>query len=145
MLDTFLIQTRAVGRKQALLPDWSIPIPTDWQKDGGRTTLRELITHVVLEEVEMFRDRQADRRFTRVLTRRQVEEGAQAGKVDPAERDLKQEVEPEAAVAAALTAFTDGLYYVFIDAVQHEDLDQTLTIAPDSQVTFLRLVALSGG
>ncbi|KAA3647659.1 MAG: hypothetical protein DWQ07_01360 [Chloroflexi bacterium] len=145
MKSTLKIQAKAVGRKKALIPDWAIPIPPDWHHDGRQPTLRDLITRVVLEEVERFKDRQDERRFMRVLTERQIEEGVEAGKIDSGERDLQQNVDLDPAVDAALAAFIDGLYFVFIDEVQYEELDQTIVVNEESQVTFIRLVALAGG
>ena len=41
--------------------------------------------------------------------------------------------------------FIDGLYYVFLDDVQQENLDERVYLKPNSRLTFLRLVALAGG
>jgi len=54
-------------------------------------------------------------------------------------------MEPERAVAIAVEAFQDGLYFIFIDGVQQKELDREVVVRPDSRVTFLRLVALAGG
>lgn len=48
-------------------------------------------------------------------------------------------------VHAALEAFEDGLYFVFIDDRQIETLDERVTVGAGSRVRFLRLVALAGG
>jgi hypothetical protein len=54
-------------------------------------------------------------------------------------------VRSEPLVAAALAAFArSGLFMIF-DGRQIEDLDEVLTVEPDSAVTFLRLVPLVGG
>jgi hypothetical protein len=42
-------------------------------------------------------------------------------------------------------AFADGLYVVFIDGVQIEDLDAPVPVGPDSTMRLVRLVALVGG
>jgi hypothetical protein len=49
------------------------------------------------------------------------------------------------ALQTALEAFDDGLYFVFIDDEQVEELDAPIRLRSDSSVTFLRLVALAGG
>ncbi|MEL7352620.1 MAG: hypothetical protein AAFN38_14435 [Cyanobacteria bacterium J06560_5] len=61
------------------------------------------------------------------------------------DRDFDQSVNPEAAIDVAIMGFIDGLYYVFLDDVQQEDLDATVTLKKESRLTFLRLVALVGG
>ena len=59
--------------------------------------------------------------------------------------DLQQDVDDETAVANALQAFVDGIYYVILDGTQCRDLDEQVVVADDSTVTFLRLVPLAGG
>jgi len=107
--------------------------------------LRDLIARIVLDEVAAFDARQAERRVLRVLTPSEIDAQAVQGKVSMGGQDLAQEVDPQAAVEAALQAFEDGIYYVFIDEVQQIALDDPVHLGPDSRVTFLRLVALAGG
>ncbi|MEX0654405.1 MAG: hypothetical protein WD151_09825 [Phycisphaeraceae bacterium] len=145
MSETLSISMRTLGRRGRLLDDWSVPLPPEPGDAGEPLTLRQLITRVVLETVEAFRKRQADQRFVRALTERQIAAQAQRGKIDAGGRDLDQSVTDEAAVGAALQAFEDGLYLVLIDGVEHRDLDAEVHVKPDSQVTFLRLVMLAGG
>lgn len=145
MSATFTIRARQAGSKRRLLPDYSVPYPPLFEASGGRVTLREFIEHVVREEVSSFRTRQKQRRLFRVLTAGQIAEGVARGRVDPGGRDSVQEADEEAAVATALQAFEDGLYFIFIDGQQQTDLDATVHIAAQSEVTFLRLVALAGG
>ena len=72
MTDVLRIEAKVIGRKKPLFDDWSIPIPPQAARDGGRITLRDLITWTVVEEVEAFRQRQAARRLETVLTRIQI-------------------------------------------------------------------------
>ena len=93
-----------------------------------------------------FQQRQAEQKTLRVLTARQITEGAARGKIDSGGRELEAGmVDADTAVAAALEAFEDGLYFVFVDGNQVENLDSHLQLVPGSAITFLRLVALAGG
>ena len=74
-----------------------------------------------------------------------ISRGLSQGKVTLGDRDFDQSVNPEAAIDVAIMGFIDGLYYVFLDDVQQEDLDATVTLKKESRLTFLRLVALVGG
>ena len=142
-MSTLLVEARLLGQRSPIFSGWRVELP---EHGGDHLRLRDLITRVVLEEVEAFKQRQQERRLARVLAPADIEAGRLAGKIDSGERDLRQqEVEPETAVGAALQAFEDGLYYVFIDEVQQTGLDRELWLKPESQVTFLRLVALTGG
>ncbi len=138
------IETRALGRRRPLLPSWQLPTPPDPAARDEPLTLRALITRIVQQEVAAFRQRQADRRFVRVLSERQLSEGALAGRVDPATHDHVDKVDEGAAVGTALIGFEDGLYLVVIDGREHRDLDEQVILGPDTTVTFLRLVMLSG-
>ncbi|MBW3653458.1 MAG: hypothetical protein KY433_07670, partial [Actinobacteria bacterium] len=51
----------------------------------------------------------------------------------------------EVAVATAIEAFVDGLFLVLVDGRQETELDAQVFVSADSTVTFVRLVALSGG
>jgi hypothetical protein len=145
--DMLTIMGKGLGRRRPLFADFSIPPPDDLG-DGGPLTLRDLITHVVCREVVAFEKRQEARRLDRVLTRTQIEQGQERGKISPEGRDPKHQppskVDMESAVATALEAFVDGLYLVIIDDVEYRELDAIVRIDPDSRVTFLRLTFLAG-
>jgi hypothetical protein len=145
MSTMIVVEGKVLGQKRPLFTDWHIELPPIWQRDGDRIKLRDLITTVVVEEVDSFRKRQEERRLARILSRAEIELGASSGKVDPGERDLKQEVNEDDAVGTALQAFEDGLYYVFVDGVQQTSLDSEIYLKTESKVTFIRLVALAGG
>ncbi|HLV79635.1 MAG TPA: hypothetical protein VKT32_05110 [Chthonomonadaceae bacterium] len=139
------IEGKVFGQKRPLFRDWAIPLEPDAGTGGERLTLRAFIARVVLEEVQAFKERQEHRRLVQALTQADIARGLMLGKVDMGGRDLLQEVDPQAAVDAALLAFEDGLYFVFVDEEQQTDLDREIFLRPDSKVTFLRLVALAGG
>lgn len=121
---------------------WTVSL----ESDRSQITLRELLSEIVLAEVEAFHDRQEQQRLPQVLTRDAILWGLNQGKVAMGGREFEpQKVDPQAAIATALQAFTDGLYYVFIDDVQYESLNVTVQLKPHSNLLFLRLVALAGG
>jgi hypothetical protein len=142
---TIIIESKLVGHRKSLIPDWRIPLPPERNETGALITLRDLITRIVGEEVEAFQQRQEQRRLLHVLTARQIEQAVISGKVDMGGRELDQPIDPPVAVATALQAFADGLYYVFIDDEQQNDLEHEVYVHPNSRVTFIRLVALAGG
>ena len=125
------------------MPSFELPPPAD--PGGSPTTLRDLISRVVAQETEAFRGRQRDNRFLRALSPEQIDAGANAGAVRSGGSDLKQEVDDDDALATALQAFEDGTYYVFVDRVQYQCLDEQVRLEADSDVLFLRLVPLAGG
>ena len=72
-------------------------------------------------------------------------QGLDAGAIRHGGVDEAATVSVEEATRTALLAFTDGLYQVFIDDDQIEELDQRVRVRHRSRLTFLRLVALAGG
>lgn len=141
---TLLIEGQLFGRNRSLFPDLSLPVPPSWHE--APLTLRDLVTEVVREQVKAFQERRADRRFLHALTAAQIAEGVERGKIDSGGRtEDEPDVDAEAAVAAALLAFEDGLYYVFVDNEHRTSLDDSIKLRTESRVTFLRLVALAGG
>ncbi len=141
----FTVEGKVVGRKSPIFTDWRIELPPLDEEHGDRLKLRDLITSIVVKEVDAFRGRQAERRLAKVMSRQVIEQGATQGKVDPGERDLQQTVKTDEAIAVALQAFEDGLYFVFIDEVQQTKLDDEVFLKKNSKVVFLRLTALVGG
>jgi hypothetical protein len=139
------ISGKSIGKRKPLFADFSVPPPPGLRGDGG-ATLRQVIEHVVREEVAAFTKRQQDRVIYRTLTARQIEEAAQRGKIDSGGSEVPpQEVDTDAAVGTALQAFEDGLYLVVVDDQQGKALDQQVYLRPDSRITFIRLTLLAGG
>ncbi len=136
------VEAKTLGQRRAL-PDWIIPLPPP--RAGRPMRLRDLITTIVRAEVAQFQARQAERQLVRWLTASEIEAAAGRGKVDLGDRDDVQAVAPDEAVGAALLAFEDGLYLVFVDGAQQHDLDAEVMARPDSRLTFVRLTLLAGG
>ena len=140
-----LVETRLLGKKRALLDSWSVDVPPPEPGDGGGgLTLRMLIERVVRAEVASFREREDARRLVRVLSEREMEAGAAAGRIDSGGRAASPAVDEDEAVGAALTGFEDGLYLVILDGVEQKELEQPVYLRDDSRLVFLRLAFLAG-
>ncbi len=138
------IEGKQIGGKKDLFPRQLLTIPIDWVKSSP-ISLRTLITHLVRQEVATFEERQSANRFFRVLTAVQIETEKPTGRIDPAAKATKQSIDSDQAVRTALQAFEDGLFFVFVDGDQIEELDDPVTLAAESTLRFIRLVALAGG
>lgn len=148
MIDTQLtvaVEAKIFGKRQPLFSPWQphLTLPLDAE---GQTMLRALVAAVVTNEVASFHERQEQRRFMRVLTPEQLQQGAETGKIDSGgQAEDPQTIDVQDAIAAAQQSFEDGLYYVFVDEQRITALDQRVALHEGSQVLFLRLVALVGG
>ena len=133
-----IVETKIVGRRT---PFERRPI----ELPDGPHTLESLLTQLVHHEVAAYHERQNSVGILRVLTEQEIEGGSTTGKISVAPQERGATVTPEDATQTALTAFKDGLYYVFLDDQQIEDLNQPLKLRPDSTLLLLRLTALAGG
>lgn len=132
------IETKIVGRRT---PFERRPIDCP----AGPHTLGELIGHLVAHEVAAYHERQDSHSALRVMTEQQLQDGAAQGRIQLAPQEKSGTVTVEDATHTALRAFEDGLYYVFVDDQQIEQLDHVVTLRADSTLLLLRLTALAGG
>jgi hypothetical protein len=89
---------------------------------------------------------QEQQRLPQILTKDEIAWGIEKGKITSGDREFApQTVDLQSAFESAIQAFSDGLYYVFIDDRQYESLDEKVILQPQSKVLFLRLVAMVGG
>ena len=139
------IEGEILGSKRRLFDNFSFELPPGSDGDSG-FTLRDLLDRIVREQVAAFDERQKNRQFIRVLTEREVAEGILKGKIQSGDSQIPyKEVDADAAVATAIEAFEDGIYFVVIDSEQQKELDAQLFLKPDSRITFIRLTLLAGG
>jgi hypothetical protein len=108
-----------------------------FQFDAATLTLRELIRVFVQQEVKRFNE--AGSEVFRGLVQ-----------PEPSERILngvreRPVLDWEKQVAKAIAAFKGNGFLVLLDERQVTDLDETLHLTPESQLTFLKLVPLMGG
>lgn len=134
------MQAKIVGRRGPALA----PLELDLKSELN--TVRDLLVTIVRQQVEVFGVRKQDAKFLRVLTERDIDDGQVAGKI------LSRDQEPDArrpdvaqSIEAAITAFEDGLYYIFVNDAQVEKLEQPVEPREVKDVLFVRLTPLAGG
>jgi hypothetical protein len=142
---TINISGKILGKTKPLFSDRTLVLPVELFEREQPLTLRDLLTQIVLQEVEAFRERMQQDSVIQVLTKEAIAQGLKLGKIDSGGREIEQQVDSQAAVDNALQAFEDGFYFVFIDDKQQEKLDDAINLRPNSQMLFLRLVPLVGG
>ncbi|WP_435743368.1 hypothetical protein [Microbacterium sp. PMB16] len=102
--------------------------------------LRILVEHQ-LDEYEAHRSRSA---VLQILTPADLVAGAETGRYGREPRAVPEAPPAETAYARAVEAFTDELFFVFLDDARITDLDHIITIEPQSRLRLVRLVALTG-
>ena len=135
---------------------------------AGEATARQLIEAAVAAEVTAFQERAEEASLVRVLTKKSLDADLALGAVRTGGPRARGEsargesargesalVEPSGAepgevrvadaVAAALLAFDDGLFKVFVGERELTGDGAALPVTDGAALLFLRLVALAGG
>src|SRR5262245_2352342 len=100
-------------------------------------TLRELIRVRVQQEVKQFNE-------TEVTVFRGLVQPEESERMLNGARE-RPVLDWEKQFAKAITAFKGNGFLVLVDDQQITDLDETLHLSTESQITFLKLVPLTGG
>jgi hypothetical protein len=115
-----------------------------------QVTARQLIEAAVTAEVAAFQDRADEASLVRVLAEKallaDLERGAvRTGGAQEAQAQEAASVDVADAVDAALLAFGDGLFKVFVGDRELTDDAAAVSVAAGAALLFLRLVPLAGG
>jgi hypothetical protein len=132
-----IVRTKVVGTRDTEALD--VPVP------AGTGTLGELLSARVRHELVAYERRRTATAALRVLTPADLAHGVDTGAYGREGHTVTAPPPEDVAVERALEAFTDGLFFVFVDDVQVEALDAPVVVRPDSTVRLVRLVALAGG
>ena len=103
-------------------------------------TVRELLRERVHHEVREF-NRQQDKLIFHGLVQPTEAERTLNGSKLRAHRQLDWEVQ----FALALEGFTYNAFFVLIDDLQAEGLDQEFIVGPTTKISFIKLTPLVGG
>ncbi len=133
-----IVESRVVGRRSALA-DVHVPLA------AGDYSLDEVLDALVRIEVEQYESRRAERSLLRVLTPVDLVRGVDSGKYAAEGRNVPPAPTVDEATARAREAFGDGLFYVFVDDRQVEDLRARVLVTAETRLRLIRLVALAGG
>lgn len=111
----------------------------------GEVSARRLIEAAVAAEVAAYQARAEENSFVRVLTPDALREDLARGAIRLGDPDVPAaEVDASAATEAALLAFSDGLFKIFVGDREVEP-DTPAWLEEGSSLLFLRLVPLAGG
>ena len=124
------------GAEQAIAPE-TIDLPE------RPDTVRKLIEGLVCQQVKDYNARKDAGQLLSWLTRDQIQEKAQAGKISFGLRGGADAGE-EQAVENAIQCFEDGLYHIFAGKTELTELDQRIPWEEEPVFTLVRLTMLSG-
>ncbi len=105
-------------------------------------TLRELIRRRVYEEVQEYHAAPPSAVFRGLVTPSPMEAALNGPKP---EHPVKRRLDWEAQYEKALSAFAGNGFFVLVGDRQVESLDEEIQLKVDTEVSFVKLVALVGG
>ncbi|HEX8730964.1 MAG TPA: hypothetical protein VF725_02785, partial [Ktedonobacterales bacterium] len=83
---TLTVEAKVLGQSRPAIAPWELALTAPAAEDGA-TRVRDLLATVVAAEVAGFRERQDQRRLTRVLLPEEIARGAERGKIDAGGHD----------------------------------------------------------
>ena len=134
---TIYIQRKRPGRGRAGIA------PEAFERSKKPGTVRQLVEELVRQQVKDYNARKDGGQILGWLTREEILEKAQAGKVSFGLRGGESASE-EAAVENAIQCFEDGLYHIFIGNQELTELDGEIPWEEDTVFTLVRLAMLVG-
>lgn len=132
------ITVKSLGKRKNVLTRLGIELPVI------PSTLRELITEVVIMNVQKLTEKQQSTELTQFLTRTEIEERKESGKVGFGSVYNEQSPDVARAIENALLAFEDGLYKVFIREEENSHLESPLNLTEEDEIVFIRFTMLAG-
>jgi len=132
------INVKALGKRRDILA------PTPYTIPDGIDSLRQLLTAIVLQEVDRYNRKEPDVQLIPLLTGQQIEDQAQTGKVSFGRIYSDKKADSQKAVANTLQCWEDGLVRVFMNDEELTQADAPLAIPQGAIFTFIRLTFLAG-
>lgn len=132
------VNLKSVGRRRQSVKTVSYEI------EGCPAMVRELILAVVETGVKEYHHRMESSEILTYLTKEEIEDKAEAGKVSFGVNYGEKRAELVKAGENAIQCFEDGIYRIFMDEEPLEDLDREIQISENSTFTFVRLTMLAG-
>ena len=118
--------------------------PVVYEMKEEPRTVRELILAVTETGVREYNERMDAAELLRHLTKEEIEDQAQSGKVSFGVNYGEKKAKLQEAQENAIQCFEDGIYRIFLDERQLEDLEEEISITEESVFTFVRLTMLAG-
>lgn len=135
------IRVKQLGKRKWIITPTILHIP---ELTTG-VTLQKFLELVITQQAGAFNAKIDSPQIVNFLLPEELEKKASTGKVGFQENYNQQKANITGAVELALTAFKDGLYKVYLDDTELEQLEEVVEFSEQSTFTFIRLTFLSGG
>jgi hypothetical protein len=107
-------------------------------------TLRELIIEIVKLNVEEFNNKKTEMNYINYLTEDSIKLQSTTGKIGFNTKYNDKIADIETSINNAIQGFEDGLYKIFINEEEIENLDNEIYLNNGDMVVFIKLTMLAG-
>lgn len=114
-----------------------------YQLEEKPLTVRQFLTSLVALEVKAYQERKEEGRLVGYLTKEEIEDKSQAGKIAFGTR-YGNDADENQAADNAIQCFEDGIYRVFAEEEEITRLDDPFIWPEGTTFTFIRLAMLAG-
>lgn len=132
------IQVKQLGKRKCSIEKMPVDFPAPPAHVG------ELIEAIVSWQVCEYNERLQQSEVLKYLTQEEVENKTTSGKVGFAVNYNGKPAAEVEAITNALQSYEDGIFRIFIDDTETEDLSSPTGLKEESTITFIRLAMLSG-
>ena len=132
------VNVKQIGKRKSVVDG----VPFTYETVPG--TVQALIAETVKICLEAYKKRMEVKDRAKVLDKDTIEEFAGIGKIAFGISYGEKVPHEQEAVDTAITAFQDGLYRIFLDGEELSDLQQSIVLNEDTELTFIRLIMLAG-
>lgn len=119
-------------------------VPITYDYPASIHTVKDLLKETVRINLEAYKKGSQDTDIARVLTKEEIEDQAESGKIAFGIHYNTKEAEFETAVENAWQCFEDGITALFVDGERLENLETPVGLHEESELTFIRLTMLAG-
>ncbi len=130
---------KSLGKKKAHIDNVPIDIGI-----SSQTTVKEFLLQVVSQQVKAFNQRKETTNLLTYLNEEPLSLSAENGHVKFNEQYNTTHVEEDKAKETVLLAFEDGLFALFINDEQYENINQAIILSENDSITLIRLTFLAG-
>ncbi|MET1171774.1 hypothetical protein [Paenibacillus amylolyticus] len=132
------ITVKSLGKRKPVLAKQAAELPETTH------TLRQLIENMVAVQVKAHQDKKQQAELFAYLMPDDIGAQGAVGKVGFGAVYNEGVPDLEVAMETAITAYEDGLYKVFLNDEELQELDESLVVKDGDNVVFIRFTMLAG-
>jgi hypothetical protein len=107
-------------------------------------SMAELLSELVSINVSAYNTRIQEASIIHFLTKQEMEEKGNVGKIDFDISYNEQKAEVQESIQTAIQAFEDGLFKVFVNDIEQGIEEPSISLIDGDQIAFIKLTMLAG-